>query len=61
MPERNDRATKKVVAEAEARIDKRLAEVEEAAADGRLYEAVKDTPSVAEQLREIAELRPPSS
>jgi hypothetical protein len=37
--------------EAELRVQERLAEIEEAAADGRLEELVKDTPPVDEQLR----------
>lgn len=61
MPERDDTTTRAVVAGAEARIAAKVAQVEEAAAGGRLYEAVKDTPSITEQLQQIAASRPPSS
>jgi hypothetical protein len=40
-----------VIAEAEARIQRRLAEVETADAEGRLLDAIKDVPSVEEQYR----------
>jgi len=39
------------IAEAQARLDARLEEVEKAKAEGRLAELVRDTPPVREQLR----------
>lgn len=40
-----------VIAEAEARIARRLAEVEQAQREGRLEEVIRDVPSVGEQFR----------
>ncbi|HZN14509.1 MAG TPA: hypothetical protein VFB78_09605 [Acidimicrobiales bacterium] len=57
MAESEDPGTDPLILECEERIEKRLADVTAAAAEGRLYEAVKDTPSVAEQFRRIAERR----
>ena len=44
-------ASKKLIADAEKRISDRVAELDQAAADGQLWEAIKDVPPIREQIK----------